>query len=137
MHRLRSKSAVHRLRFAAFLFCLQCALVPLAALFLAYAILMSDTQLTIAAMGISALCAALFILQWLIAQRTNCPLCITPVLAKRNCSKSRHAKTLFGSHRLRTALSIIFTNSFRCPYCNEPTALEVRERRLRQPYSQS
>ena len=28
-----------------------------------------------------------------------------------------------GSHRLRVALAILFKNRFRCPYCNETTAL--------------
>ena len=28
--------------------------------------------------------------------------------------------------RLRVALAVLFTNSFRCPYCNEPSVLEVR-----------
>ena len=31
-----------------------------------------------------------------------------------------------GSHRLRVALAILFKNQFRCPYCNESTALELR-----------
>ena len=51
---------------------------------------------------------------------------MTPVLAKKDCTKHRHARTFLGSHRLRVALAILFRNSFRCPYCNESTILEVR-----------
>ncbi len=70
----------------------------------------------------------LAIIQWVNAQSAKCPLCITPVLANKNCSRNRNAKTLLGSYRLHTSLYIIFSNHFRCPYCNEPTAMEVRKR---------
>lgn len=137
MHRLRSKSAIFRLRAAALLICAKCVLWPLTVGLLAYALLISDRKLIIIAVGMMALSVAVVVLQWLVAQRTNCPLCITPVLAKKDCSKSRHSKSLFGSHRLRTALSILFTNSFRCPYCHEPTVLEVRDRHRHSGYSKS
>ncbi len=65
--------------------------------------------------------------QWIVASRTGCPLCRTPVLAPRSCIKHRRARTFLGSHRLRVALAVLFKNQFRCPYCNEPTELEVRE----------
>jgi len=35
-------------------------------------------------------------------------------------------RSVMGSHRLRVALAILFKNQFRCPYCNESTALELR-----------
>jgi hypothetical protein len=56
---------------------------------------------------------------------------MTPVLAKKRCAKHRRARTFLGSHRLRVAMAVIFTKSFRCPYCHESTALEVRERKNR------
>ena len=34
------------------------------------------------------------------------------------------------SDRLKVATSIILRNNFRCPYCNEPTVLEIRQRRV-------
>jgi hypothetical protein len=102
---------------------------------LAYALLVSDHQLIMIAVGMMALSVTVVILQWLVAQRTNCPLCITPVLAKKDCTKSRHSRSLFGSHRLRTAMSILFKNSFHCPYCHEPTVLEVRDRHHHSRYS--
>jgi len=66
--------------------------------------------------------------QWIIAQQTKCPLCITPVLANKNCSKNKNAQTLFGSYRLKSSVGILFRDHFRCPYCNEPTAMEERKR---------
>jgi hypothetical protein len=69
------------------------------------------------------------LMQWLIAARANCPLCLTPVLTAKDCAKHRNARSFLGSHRLRVALEILFRNCFRCPYCGESTALEVRTRR--------
>lgn len=89
----------------------------------------------IVSIGLVALAAVSILLQWMVAQQTNCPLCITPVLASKACAKNRHARKVLGSHRLRVALAILFRNSFRCPYCNEPTALEVRNRLHDPPYS--
>jgi hypothetical protein len=80
-------------------------------------------------MGVAALAVLVVIYQWIISSRTNCPLCMTPVLAAKKCAKHHHARTFLGSHRLRVALAILFKNCFRCPYCHEPTVLEVRERR--------
>ena len=59
---------------------------------------------------------------------TKCPLCVTPVLAAKNCSKGKNAKTFLGSHRLRVANNVLFKGYFRCPYCSEPTELTVRSR---------
>lgn len=126
MHRLRSKSAIYRLRFAALLLCAKCVLVPVAGGVLLYSLVVHDMKLTLIAMGLILLAVVVVIFQWLVSARTSCPLCMTPVLAKKSCTKHRHARTLLGSHRLRVAAAILCKNSFRCPYCHEPTALEVR-----------
>ena len=102
--------------------------MPLSGAILIYSIVIHDDELTLWAMGLVLLTTLTVILQWLIASRTCCPLCLTPVLAAKNCAKHRHARSFLGSHRLRVALAVLFRNSFRCPYCHEPTALEVRER---------
>jgi hypothetical protein len=135
MHRLRSKSAIHRFRFAAMLFCAKCVMIPISGVLLTYSIIIHDDQLTILSMELVLLTVVVAFLQWLIAARTSCPLCMTPVLAKKGCTKHRQARTAFGSHRLRVALAILFKNSFRCPYCHEPTALEVRDHFQYQSYS--
>jgi hypothetical protein len=80
-----------------------------------------------------AFTAMVILLQWIMASRTNCPLCVTPVLANKSCSKNRHARQLFGSYRMRVATTILFRNLFRCPYCGELTALKVRESRYNRP----
>jgi hypothetical protein len=90
--------------------------------------LQSLTKIGIVLLVLAVLVA---ILQFLVGQRTRCPLCMAPVLAPARCSKHRHSRTLFGSHRLRVAVAIFFRNSFRCPYCNESAELEVRTRRHR------
>jgi hypothetical protein len=126
MHRLHSKAAIHRLRIAALLVCFKCVMAPLAAGLLCYALVIHDQKLTLVAVGLMLLTVIFAISQWVVAARTSCPLCMTPVLAKKGCTKHRHARTVLGSHRLRVALTILFKNSFRCPYCNEPTLLEVR-----------
>lgn len=135
MHRLRSKSAIHRFRLAAFLLCLRWLLAPTSAAVLTYSIVIHDRELILLALGMVLLTVVVAILQWLLASRTNCPLCMTPVLAKKRCTKHRHARAFLGSHRLRVALAILFRNSFRCPYCHEPTALEVRKTSQQRTYS--
>lgn len=135
MHRLRSKSAIHRFRLAAVLLCTKCLATPLTAGFLVYSIICGDRQLTLYALGAMGLTMLVMVSECLVAARTHCPLCITPVLARKGCTKNRHARKLLGSHRLHVAFSILFRNSFRCPYCHEPTALELRRKHHPPRYS--
>ena len=129
MHRLPSQAALIRFRVSAYLFILG-AIVTLGSVgFLIYGVSVGHRNFIVLASSLVGVGIFLFIFQWMIASRARCPLCLTPSLSAKGCSKHRNAKSLFGSHRLRVATSIMFTNSFRCPYCNEPTALEVRQRR--------
>jgi|688.fasta_scaffold98139_2 hypothetical protein len=66
------------------------------------------------------------ILQWIVACKARCPLCQTPILADKTCSRHREAKTIFGSYHARVTLAIIFKNPFYYPYCNQPTKLQQR-----------
>lgn len=117
------------MRVAAILFILRTLVFLAALIYMGYAFRENDHEGVVKG-GIGILLAGLItIIQWIIANRANCPLCMTPVLGLKNCTKHRHAKTLFGSHRLRTSLSILFRGSFRCPYCNEPSEMSVRTRR--------
>lgn len=126
MHRLRSKSTVHRFRFAALLICLKCLLAPTSAGILVYSFIINDDRLTMIGLSLVLATVVIGITQWFVSARTNCPLCMTTVLAEKKCTKHRLARTVFGSHRLQVALSILFQNSFRCPYCHEPTAMQAR-----------
>lgn len=128
MHRFQSKTAILRLKFAAFLFCIVWALIPAVGGFLAYSIFRHDLELTVIAMGVGLVTILGAILQCVVAARTRCPLCMTPVLARKGCSKHRNARTFLGSYRLRVALGVLFRDSFLCPYCHEASALEVRSR---------
>ncbi|MES2920848.1 MAG: hypothetical protein V4819_04850 [Verrucomicrobiota bacterium] len=134
MHRFPSKSTISRFKFVAFLLCFRCVAVPAVVGMLVYSFIEGDQDLTIIALGLGLACVLMSIIQWLLAARTRCPLCLTPVLASNGCSKHRHARTLFGSYRLRAAIAILFRNSFLCPYCHEPSVMEVRSR---QPRTQS
>lgn len=129
MHRFPSKSTIHRFRLVALLLCLRCLAVPVIAGILIYSFIHTDPYLTILALGLGLVCVLMSIMQWLLAGRARCPLCMTSVLARRGCAKHRSARTLLGSYRLRVALAILFRGAFHCPYCHEPSAMEVRERR--------
>jgi hypothetical protein len=119
---------IYRFRLTALLLVLKCLMVPAIGGLLAYSMIRSNHQLTIIAMGIGLATLLLAIVQWMLATRTRCPLCMTPVLATKSCSKHRHARRFLGSYRLRVALAVLFRNSFHCPYCHEKSAMEVRTR---------
>ena len=129
MHRLPSQSSVTRFRLAAYLYVLFILLVIAGASYLGWALLNNHPQHVIFAASSIGGAVAVFIFHWITASRVRCPLCLVPSMARKNCSKNRNAKRLMGSYRLKVASSIILHNNFRCPYCNEPTVLEVRQRR--------
>lgn len=128
MHRFPSKSIIIRFKFTAILLCLGCLMVPAVAGTLSYSIMTDDPGLTKIGIALLVLTVLVAILQCMLASRTRCPLCMTPVLASKRCSKHRNARTFLGSHRLRVAFAILFKNAFKCPYCNEVAAMEVRNR---------
>lgn len=129
MHRFQSQSTITRFRVAAILICLQIFLVPAVVGALVYGLIYNDQRLVYDTLTAAGGLILLMIVKWIVALRTRCPLCMTPVLATKGCAKHRRAKTVFGSYRLRVALAVLFRGSFFCPYCNEPSALEVRTRR--------
>lgn len=129
MHRFSSKSAIVRLKLASLLLCLKYLFAVATGGILLYSIAENDQRLTWIAIGSGVFTLGVVIVQWLLAAKTRCPLCLTPVLATKGCSKHRNARTLLGSHRLRVAMSVLFKGRFYCPYCHEPSALEVRQKR--------
>ncbi len=131
MHRLHSQSSLFRFRLVAYLLFLGPAVMTAGLVMLLYTIFVSHQDKLLYAALLMAAGFTLIIVQWVTSIRARCPLCLTPALAKKACSKNRNAKTLLGSYRMRAAASIIFRNRFRCPYCNEPTVLEVRPRHAR------
>ena len=126
MHRFRSQSIIMRYRIASMLFILNCILAILVPGFLLYSIVVGDRFLTIITASTGGFAALIAVVQWVISTKTRCPLCMTPVLAAKRCSKHRFAKKLFGSYRLRVAGNVLLSGSFVCPFCNEPSAMKVR-----------
>jgi hypothetical protein len=123
MHHLHTRSAVVPFRLAAFLLVIICLLAPIAVGLLLQSLLTDSPRSALVGSGFVALALVLAIPQWVAGTRTGCPLCWTPVLAPKYCAKHRKARKFMGSHRLRVALAILFKNRFRCPYCNESTAM--------------
>jgi hypothetical protein len=129
MHHPRSSIAVLRFRLAAVLLLGNCLVAVAAGGLLVRSAISNDRELMMIGSGLVILILILVVVQWLAASSAWCPLCRTPVLAKKRCMKHRLARTLLGSHRLRVAMAILFKNRFRCPYCNEPTGMDLREPR--------
>ena len=123
MHHIHSASHVRQFRFVAFLLIIICLLTPIAVGLLVQSLLFENFHLAMAGSVTVLLTCVLIIPLWTQGFHTNCPLCWTPVLASMGCSKHHDARRLMGSHRLRVATSILFKDQFRCPYCNESTAL--------------
>lgn len=132
MHHPRTTAAAWRLRIASLLLLVNRLLISVAVGLLLVSLPANDRHLMIYGLVLAIVGVLLVITQWIAASHAGCPLCRTPVLAPMGCMKHRKARRLLGSYKLRVALSIMFTERFRCPYCNEPTAMDVRET-LRSP----
>jgi hypothetical protein len=129
MHRFSSRHVINRFRLASLLLFLKYGGIVVSAFILVKATLHGDREGIMIGAAIAGATLLALLLQLLVAERTRCPLCLTPVLGNKGCSKHRNAKTVLGSYRLRVALAIFFKDSFRCPYCDEPSVLEVRSGR--------
>jgi len=127
MHHPRSISAARRLRIASLLLLANRLLIPAASGLLLVSLLTNDQHLMTYGAILVVIGLLLIIAQWIAASHAGCPLCRTPVLAPMACVKHRKARRMLGSYQLRVALGIMFTDRFRCPYCNESTTMEVRE----------
>ena len=128
MHRFPNKSIINRFKLTAVLLCFKYLMIPVISGILIYSLVINDFKLTEISVALAIITVLASILQWLLAARTRCPLCVTPVLASIRCSKHRNARSFLGSHRLQVAVAILLTKRFRCPYCNETAAMEVRVR---------
>ena len=129
MHRFHSNSVIFRFKVASLLLCTKYLLAPVAMGLVIYSLVIGDGRLILVGYGLVLLTILSIVFQWLAGSRARCPLCMTPVLVKKDCSKHRHSKPLLGSYRLPVALGILFRGKFVCPYCHEPSVMEVRHRR--------
>lgn len=128
MHHPRSISDVRSLRLASLLLLGNRLLILTAGCLLLVSVFANDQHLMAYGSVLVAVSLVLIVAQGIVASHAGCPLCRTPVLAPMGCVKHRKARRLLGSYKLRVALAIMFKERFRCPYCNEPTAVTVRER---------
>ena len=129
MQYLRTRGMALHFRFGALILVFDLLLLVGSAGAMIYAYLLLDRQVgEYAAYGL-LIGVLLLVVGLLMGNRAHCPLCRMPVLGNKRCAKHRKAGTFFGSHRLRVALAILFTNSFRCPYCMAPTTVRARDRR--------
>jgi hypothetical protein len=112
---------------AALLLCLSRLLIPVAVVMAIMAVLSGEAGHSKIALMLGGLAVVLALLQWMFASGGKCPLCTMPVLSRRGCSRHRNARCVAGSHRFPVAFGVLFKGHFRCPYCNEPTMLEVKE----------
>ena len=108
---------------------LQLALPIIATPLLLYGWLFDDVPKIQIAIAMLLALPLVALTQWITSTRARCPLCMTPVLADKSCAKHGNARSMLGSYRLRVAVAILFRNQFRCPYCGEPTVMQVRKRR--------
>ena len=127
MHRPRHAQVIVKLQLAALLLCLSRLLIPAAIVMAIMSVLSGETGHSKLALMLGASALVLAVLQWIFASGGKCPLCTMPVLSRRGCSRHRNARRLVGSHRMPVAFGVLFKGHFRCPYCNEPTLLELRE----------
>ncbi len=128
MHHPRTTTDARCLRLASLLLLANRLLIISAIGLLLLAVFANDQHLLLYGSILVASGFLLTIAQWIAASRAGCPLCRTPVLAPMQCMTHRKARRMLGSYKLRVALAIMFTERFRCPYCNEPTGMEVKEK---------
>lgn len=126
MHRPQSINQIYRFRLAAVLLCVRFFLLSAAFVLMLAGVCFYDPYLIYIGIGAGISGSLVTILQWMVACKARCPLCQTPILADKTCSRHREAKTIFGSYHARVTLAIIFKNQFYCPYCNESTKLQQR-----------
>jgi len=131
MHRLSSHYLLKRFRIASLFLVITFLSLPVAIGFLSYGLLEKDAGWMQVAGYVLAAGLVLKVLSHMVGGRLKCPLCMGTPLRNLGCSKHKSAQTLFGSHKLDVAVSILFQDKFRCPYCGETTGMQVRERRVR------
>ncbi len=129
MHKLQSHTTIIRYRLISCFFLIRIFLSLVALPLAAYGLFTDHRQLVIAGLATVFFAVVVRVLEWSLAGKVRCPLCMTPVMRNMGCSRHRRARRLLGSYRLRVAIGVLFRDRFTCPYCNEPTAIQVRQKR--------
>lgn len=130
MHRFQTSSSISRLRLCAIVYLLAYTLLAASLVSLpVFMFLQMREWVRYSLVGL-AVTIIFIVWLWILSSKTYCPLCRMPVLGKKSCNRHRNSKSLLTSHRLPVSLSVLIHRNFRCPYCNEPSELKVRERKL-------
>lgn len=127
MHRLPSAYIINKFRIASLLVIVTFLSIPVTLWMLLCGFYFGPEWFLWAGVALSVLLGSM-VTKLLISGRLRCPLCMMPPLANRGCARHRNAYRLFGSYKLAVAGSILLKDSFRCPYCGEPTAMQARMR---------
>jgi len=126
MHHIQKSFRTRSYRRASFVF-IAAYLSLLATLgFVAYTFYKSsqnDLMIISILIGVSAF---FWMLSMIASGNCRCQLCQTANMRSLKCSRHKKAKRLLGSYRLRVSTSIVFMNSFRCPYCGEAFSLSPK-----------
>jgi hypothetical protein len=128
MHQPRSDRTARAMKLGALALALLGLFLAGTVALLCYAIYADAHSLALLALGLCSLTFILFIAYRILAARARCPLCHGPILGGSGAQRNRRAKRTLGSHRLRVARNILLTNTFVCPYCNEPTLCRAKPR---------
>lgn len=128
MHQPRSARSARSMKLGAYALVLTAIAMVATPALLGYAIYSGERSYGLWSLAALALLLTSLVFYRLFAGRAHCPLCRGPILSGSGAQRNRRARRTLGSHRLRVARNIIFTNTFVCPYCNEPTRCTVKQR---------
>ena len=121
MHRQHSKRTVKSLHLGALHFLINSCLVAISTgcVISGFVLNNDDLLMFAAASGITTIVS---IVVFFIAHiGWQCPLCMGKIWAGSRCRRHRNAKKALGiSYRLHIAKAVLFSKSYRCPYCGEP-----------------
>ena len=101
-------------------------MIPLAIGLLFYSLYHNNAEMAYYSLSLGGLVIISNTLQWLLAEKAKCPLCMAYVLRNNGSSKHKHAGKFLGSHRGKVALDVLFLGEFTCPSCAERSKMEVR-----------
>jgi hypothetical protein len=128
MHRYRTLRPIIWIRLCALFYLLSLVYSVTLFVFTFYAVLHHSHQMMLNLLyGIGGY-VALWILYVWTSSLSKCPLCRSGPMSAKRCAKHSSARKTLGSYRLTVALSVVFLNRFRCPYCGESTRLQVKEK---------
>lgn len=120
MHKHRSDRALFELKLKSLHFIFNISAFLTASALLAYAAIDHHQIALYSGLGIGIVWILSSLLFVIGAHKLQCPLCMIPLFAHKQCSKNKAAKRVMGSYRLGVSFSILGKGHYRCIYCGEP-----------------